>query len=642
MTLVLLFLSGILGLGVLLFGRYTGEKGGTFLLVGGIGISWFMSLKMFHKVVVEKEVNLIEGPIWLKGLMVDWVFLLDSLSVLMLVTILSISLLVHLYSIEYMKGDPHVTRFMSYLSLFTFFMVMLVTGNNFLQMFLGWEGVGLCSYLLINFWFTRKQANKSALKAMVVNRIGDIGLMIAFCLIYSVYKSLDFSVIFLLSPIFKELKISLLGEVYSLNDLIVFFLLLGAVGKSAQLGLHIWLPDAMEGPTPVSALIHAATMVTAGVYLLVRCSILFEFSGGVLYGVGILGGLTSLFAASTGLFQNDLKKVIAYSTCSQLGYMFLACSLSGYDGAMFHLFTHAFFKALLFLGAGGVIHSIGDEQDLRKMGGLVRLLPLTYTGILIGSFSLMGIPFLSGFYSKEWILELAASNSYFYLLGTMGTFLTGFYSVRLIYLAFLSSARNGQLVYQGVHEVPFLMGISYLILIPSSIFIGYLFKDLLVGLGSNYWNHSIYVSYENLLSFEAEFLPFYIKLIPLFFGLSGGIAGYLLYEKINKLEEIYRFLTRKWYLDEISNKLVLFLLSEGYKSMFKGLDRGIFEMYGPTGIVILLKRYSEKIVKLQTGYLYHYIGWISLGVFTILTGILIGGPEGLLVIGVSLLWLRYC
>lgn len=638
---MIFFLSGILGLGVLLFGRFLGEKGGSLVLVGGVGISWLLAVKSFLKCITEKEVKLIEGPVWLKTLMVDWVFLLDSLSVLMLVTILTISFLVHLYSIGYMKGDPHVTRFMSYLSLFTFFMIILVTANNFLQMFLGWEGVGLCSYLLINFWYTRKQANKSALKAMVVNRIGDIGLMIAFCLIYSVYKSLDFSVIFMVSPFLKELEISLLGSIYSYNDLIVFFLLLGAVGKSAQLGLHIWLPDAMEGPTPVSALIHAATMVTAGVYLLVRCSILFEYSPNILYGVGVLGGLTSLFAASTGLFQNDLKKIIAYSTCSQLGYMFLACGLSGYDGAMFHLFTHAFFKALLFLGAGGVIHSIGDEQDLRRMGGLVRLLPLTYAGILIGSFSLMGVPFLSGFYSKEWILELAASKSYFYLLGATGTFLTGFYSIRLIYLAFLSSAKNNMVVYKGVHEVPAVMGFSYLILIPSSIFIGYLFKDLFIGLGSNYWNHSIYVRYENLLSFEAEFLPFYIKVIPLVFGLGGSIMGYFMYEKLGSLGEVYKFLVRKWYLDEISNKGVSFVLSEAYKSMFKGLDRGVFEFYGPTGIVLGLSKYSKEVVKLQTGYLYHYIGGISLGMFMILTLFFLGSGEGLLIIGVSLLWLKY-
>lgn len=639
--MTILFLSGILGLGVLLFGRFFGERGGSLVLVGGIGISWLLAVRFLFKCVTEKEVKLIEGPLWLKNLMVDWVFLLDSLSVLMLVTILSISFLVHLYSIGYMKGDPHLTRFMSYLSLFTFFMIILVTANNFLQMFLGWEGVGLCSYLLINFWYTRKQANKSALKAMVVNRVGDIGLMIAFCLIYSVYKSLDFSVVFMLSPFLKGLEINLLGSIYTYNDLIVFFLLLGAIGKSAQLGLHIWLPDAMEGPTPVSALIHAATMVTAGVYLLVRCSILFEYSPDVLYGVGILGGLTSLFAASTGLFQNDLKKVIAYSTCSQLGYMFLACSLSGYDAAMFHLFTHAFFKALLFLGAGGVIHSIGDEQDLRRMGGLVRLLPLTYAGILIGSFSLMGVPFLSGFYSKEWILELAASKSYLYLLGTMGTFLTGFYSIRLIYLAFLSSAKNNKEVYKGVHEVPVMMGFSYMVLIPCSIFVGYLFKDLLIGLGSNFWDYSIYIRYENLLSFEAEFLPFYIKVIPLVFGLGGSVAGYFFYEKVSSLGEIYRFLVRKWYLDDISNKGVFFVLNEAYKSMFKGLDRGVFEFYGPTGLVVLLSRYSKEVVKLQTGYLYHYIGGIFFGVFMILTAFFLGGVETFLIVGASLLWLRY-
>jgi proton-translocating NADH-quinone oxidoreductase chain L len=399
----------------------------------------------------------------------------------------------------------------------------------------------------------------------------------------------------------------------------------------------MWLPDAMEGPTPVSALIHAATMVTAGVYLVVRCSIIFESSEGILYLVGLLGGLTSLFAASTGLFQNDLKKVIAYSTCSQLGYMFLACGLSGYDAAMFHLFTHAFFKALLFLGAGGVIHSVGDEQDLRRMGGLLRLLPLTYTAILIGSLSLMGMPFLSGFYSKEWILELAASRVYLYMLGVMSAFFTGFYSIRLIYLAFFSSARNNIIVYKKIHEVSTLMGMSYLVLIPSSIFVGYLFKDLLVGLGTNYWNYSIYVNYENQLGFEAEFLPYHIKLVPLFFALTGGITGYFFHKMTG---EVYIFLIRKWYLDEMVNKLVSLVLSEGYKSMFKGLDRGIFEVYGPTGIAKWLGKSSEKVIKLQTGYLYHYIGWILFGLFTIVTIAFLGGAEGIVVVGISLLWLR--
>lgn len=635
--MILFFLSGVVGVTVLVFGRYLGEKGGSVVTVGGILCSWFLAVRQMVHVVVNREVKILEGPFWIKNLLLDWVFLLDSLSVLMMVIILTISLLVHLYSIEYMKGDPHLTRFLGYLSLFTFFMVILVTANNFLQLFVGWEGVGLCSYLLINFWFTRKQANKSALKAMVVNRFGDIGLMISFCLIYNLYKSLDFSVIFLLSGKNQGATLNLLDTVFSYNDLIVFFLVLGAIGKSAQIGLHLWLPDAMEGPTPVSALIHAATMVTAGVYLVVRCSIMFESSAGILYLVGLLGGLTSLFAASTGLFQNDLKKVIAYSTCSQLGYMFLACSLSGYDAAMFHLFTHAFFKALLFLGAGGVIHSVGDEQDLRRMGGLLRLLPLTYTAILIGSLSLMGMPFLSGFYSKELILELAASRVYLYMLGVMSAFFTGFYSIRLIYLVFLSSARNDTIVYKNIHEVSTLMGMSYLVLIPSSIFVGYLFKDLLVGLGTNYWNYSVYVNYENQLGFEAEFLPYYIKLVPLFFGLSGGIAGYLFHKMTG---EVYIFLIRKWYLDEIVNKLVSLVLSEGYKSMFKGLDRGIFEVYGPTGIAKWLGKSSEKAVKLQTGYLYHYIGWILFGLFTIVTIAFLGGAEGILIVGISLLWLR--
>jgi NADH-ubiquinone oxidoreductase chain 5 len=634
---MLIFLSGLAGISVLLFGRKTGERGASYIIVGGTIISWLWSVEMFCRVILEKEVVLLEGPKWITR-MVEWTFLFDSLSVLMLVVILSISLLVQIYSIEYMKGDPHVNRFLSYLSLFTFFMLILVTSNNFLQLFLGWEGVGLCSYLLINFWFTRKQANKSALKAMVVNRIGDVGLMLGFCFIYNLYQTLDFSVIFMLTPKLSETELIILGESYSYMNLISFFLLLGAAGKSAQLGLHLWLPDAMEGPTPVSALIHAATMVTAGVYLLVRCSVILEMSEDILVMVGYLGAITSIFAASTGLFQNDLKKVIAYSTCSQLGYMFLACGISAYDAAMFHLFTHAFFKALLFLGAGGVIHSIGDEQDLRKMGALLNLLPLTYISILIGSLSLMGIPYLSGFYSKEWILELSASRmdmAYLYMLGLVSTGLTGFYSIRLIYLAFISSAKNNFKTYEGVHEVGIKMGLSYVILIPSSIFIGYVFKDLLVGLGSSYWNNSIYIKYENFLSFDGEFLPYDIKLFPLFFGLMGGILGYI-------VPCGYSFLVKKWYLDELSNKMVKGILKEGYVGIFKGLDKGWFELLGPTGIVNLFSQLVKQMKEIQTGYIYHYLGLMSLAIFVGLTFVSLDVIDGILVVGWSIIWLRHC
>jgi len=323
----------------------------------------------------------------------------------MLIVVTLISSLVHLYSTEYMSHDPHLTRFMSYLSLFTFFMLILITANNFLQMFVGWEGVGLSSYLLINFWFTRIQANKSAIKAMLVNRVGDFFILLALFAIYFVFNSLDYDVVFSLVPLMTTYQITIGNFLFSAIDLICLFLFLGAMGKSAQLGLHTWLPDAMEGPTPVSALIHAATMVTAGVFLLARCSFLFEFSPLVLNFIMLIGASTAFFASTTGLFQNDIKKVIAYSTCSQLGYMIFACGLSSYEVGIFHLSNHAFFKALLFLGAGSIIHAVSDEQDMRKMGGLKNLLPFSYSIMLIGSLALVGFPFLTGFYSKDLILE---------------------------------------------------------------------------------------------------------------------------------------------------------------------------------------------------------------------------------------------
>jgi len=341
-----------------------------------------------------------------------------------------------------MEHDPHLPRFMSYLSLFTFFMLILITANNFLQMFVGWEGVGLSSYLLINFWFTRIQANKAAIKAMLVNRIGDFALLLAIFTIYFIFNTLDYDIIFCLVPLAIKYQIWVGGFTFSIIDTICILLFIGCMGKSAQLGLHTWLPDAMEGPTPVSALIHAATMVTAGVFLITRCSFLFEFSTLTLNLIVFIGSTTSFFAATTGLFQNDIKKVIAYSTCSQLGYMIFACGLSSYEVAIFHLSNHAFFKALLFLGAGSIIHSMSDEQDMRRMGGLRKLLPFSYAIMLIGSLALMGFPFLSGFYSKDIILEIASIKytnfgQFSAILGTLSAFCTAFYSIRLLFFSFL-------------------------------------------------------------------------------------------------------------------------------------------------------------------------------------------------------------
>ena len=458
MTLLIVFLPLLGFLSGGLFGQFLG-LGVSITTTVSVFSSFCLSSVLFYDILLTGNSYKVTTGSWIpvEAFDIEWSFYFDSLTCVMLLVVTLISSLVHLYSTEYMSHDPHLTRFMSYLSLFTFFMLILITANNFLQMFVGWEGVGLSSYLLINFWFTRIQANKSAIKAMLVNRVGDFFILLALFSIYYVFNSLDYDVVFSLVPLMTMYKISIGNSLFSAIDIICLFLFLGAMGKSAQLGLHTWLPDAMEGPTPVSALIHAATMVTAGVFLLARCSFLFEFSPLVLNFIMLIGASTAFFASTTGLFQNDIKKVIAYSTCSQLGYMVFACGLSSYEVGIFHLSNHAFFKALLFLGAGSVIHAVSDEQDMRKMGGLKNLLPFSYSIMLIGSLALVGFPFLTGFYSKDTILEVAYAKysvwgHFCYYLGTFAAFFTAFYSTRLLFLVFLSEPNGSRKVLATAHE----------------------------------------------------------------------------------------------------------------------------------------------------------------------------------------------
>ena len=403
MYLLIIFLSIIGSSFAGLFGRHLGSWGSAFITTSCLVVSFLLSFFAFYEVGLFGSPVYIKLTTWISSevLHIDWGFMFDSLTVSMCVIVTFISSLVHLYSIEYMSHDPHLPRFMSYLSLFTFFMLILVTADNYVQMFVGWEGVGLASYLLINFWYTRIQANKAAIKAMVMNRIGDFCLLMGMLLIFINYKSIDYASVAVLTPVLKDKTMNFLNLNLHLLSVIGVFLFFGAVGKSAQLGLHTWLPDAMEGPTPVSALIHAATMVTAGVFLIARSSFIYEYINNILELITVFGALTAFFAATTGLVQNDLKRVIAYSTCSQLGYMVFACGLSNYSVGFFHLSNHAFFKALLFLSAGSVIHAVNDEQDMRKMGGLKNLVPFTYSMIVIGSLALIGFPFLTGFYSKD-------------------------------------------------------------------------------------------------------------------------------------------------------------------------------------------------------------------------------------------------
>lgn len=624
MYILLVFLS-LIGFCITgLFGRFIGPKGAAIITTSCLTLSFLLSLFAFYEVGLMGSPVYIRLATWVSSevLLVNWGFLFDGLTVVMCIVVTSISSLVHLYSIEYMSHDPHLSRFMSYLSLFTFFMLILVTADNFIQMFLGWEGVGLSSYLLINFWFTRVQANKAAIKAMVMNRIGDFSLIIGILILFVNFKSVDYSTISALAPLFKNETINFLNIEFNILSLICVFIFLGAVGKSAQLGLHTWLPDAMEGPTPVSALIHAATMVTAGVFLIIRTSFIYEFAPHILEFVAILGACTAFFASSVGLLQNDLKRVIAYSTCSQLGYMVFSCGLSDYAVGVFHLANHAFFKALLFLGAGAVIHAVNDEQDMRKMGGLKNLVPFTYSAMSIGSLALIGFPFLAGFYSKDMILELAYGKfttvSHFsYFLGTFGAFLTAFYSTRLVCLTFLVKPNGYRSVIGFAKETFSYISIALGILVIPSIFVGFYTKDMIVGVGSNFFANSIYNNSSTLHVFDAEFIDFFYKILPVTLSLCGAGLSFFLYNfygstlfaiKTTTLgRKVYNFLNKKWFFDKIYNECIgQFFFKFGYSVSYKSIDRGAFEILGPTGLSFAALKATSQLHKAQTGSLYHY------------------------------------
>lgn len=613
-------------------GRLFGNKGSQIITTTSLFLSALLSLAIFYEVGLSGSPCYITGFTWINSglLNLNYGFYFDSLTSIMLIVITVIATLVSLYSMEYMAHDPHTSRFFTYLSIFTFTMLVLVTASNYLQLFIGWEGVGVSSYLLINFWFTRIQANKSAIKAMIVNRIGDFGLILGMIATYYVFKSIDFSVVFASAYYVFDMKMLFFNIEVDAITLIALLLFIGAVGKSAQIGLHTWLPDAMEGPTPVSALIHAATMVTAGVFLIIRSSPLLEFTSNTLMIITIVGAITAFFAATTGVAQNDLKRVIAYSTCSQLGYMVFACGLSSYSVSLFHLMNHAFFKALLFLSAGSVIHAVADEQDMRKMGGLLKLLPFTYISILIGSLSLMGLPFLTGFYSKDVILELAFADykihsSFSYWLGAVSAMFTAFYSFRLIYLTFFNKTNAFKTVISHAHDAPFIMAIPLFLLGFGSIFVGYLMKDMIIGMGTSYWGNAVFTLPDNLLILQSEFMPASIKLIPVILSILGAITAYYLYMISYKLLyqlsissfgiAFYTLMNKKYYIDNIYNEFIVKpLMSFGYNISFKLFDRGYIEIFGPTGIARSILNLSSRFTKLQSGYIYHYAFIIFIGV----------------------------
>nr|QJS34679.1 NADH dehydrogenase subunit 5 [Tylopathes sp. n. NB-2020] len=586
-----------------LFGRKIGEKGAGVLTSGCLIISLSWSTLIFYETTLNSSTTYIKLWRWLDSDLLTTYFGLqfDSLTATMLLVVTMVSTLVHVFSTAYMCGDPHLPRFMSYLSLFTFLMIVLVTSDNYPQLFIGWEGVGLCSYLLINFWLTRIEANKAAIKAMLVNRVGDIGLVLAMFAIWGQFGALDFSSTFNLAPTLTP----------SNNiTLICLLLFIGAVGKSAQLGLHTWLPDAMEGPTPVSALIHAATMVTAGVFLLIRSSPLLEQAPLALMVVTIIGSLTAFMAATVGLVQNDLKKVIAYSTCSQLGYMVVACGLSHYSISLFHLMNHAFFKALLFLSAGSVIHALADEQDMRKMGGLMQSIPFTYTMMAIGSLSLMGFPYLTGFYSKDLILELAYDQHYLafaHWLGVFSALLTAFYSIRLVYLTFISDTNTRKEVFIHAHEGSWNLTLPLLLLALGSLFVGYLTKEVI-------W------------SFQATLppiIPISIKLMPVVFSLLGATLAIVLYHYsaytfsalVSPISlASYTFLYSAWQFNYIINHfLVKSVWWTGHLITYRTLDRGVLELIGPKGLSNFMIKLTQGISNIQSGLVFNYALVILIG-----------------------------
>ena len=618
------------------FGKLIGDRSSEIITSLLVSISAIFSVLVLYEVVVNQHQENIIIATWISSgsLEVNWSMKIDSLSAVMLVVVTSVSALVHIYSIGYMSHDPHKPRFMAYLSLFTFAMLMLVTADNFIQLFFGWEGVGLCSYFLIGFWFKKESANKAAIKAFVVNRVGDFGFALGIFLIFYLFGTVNYTEVFAEIPNITDKNLVFLGITFNAVDLICLLLFIGAMGKSAQILLHTWLPDAMEGPTPVSALIHAATMVTAGVFLVVRCSPIYEYSDLALNIITIVGMSTAFFAATVALVQNDIKKIIAYSTCSQLGYMFFATGVGAYNVAMFHLFTHAFFKALLFLGSGSVIHAFKDEQNINNMGGVWKKLPYTYSLMIIGTLALTGFPFLSGFYSKDAIIEFAylrgnTTGYYAAGIGIFTAFLTSIYSWRLIFKTFHGEYNNKEIKIDETHESPIVMLIPLVLLSIGAIFAGFLFKELFIGYEglNNFWRDSIFF----LKPLSTDHPPlWFLLLTPTLVILSIPLAYYLFLKNRNLPERLasinkplYQFLLNKWYFDELYD--VLFVKPSKKLGLFlwKFFDLKIIDGFGPDGISSMIKKFSVKANKFQSGYIYQYAFVMLLGFSALLTFLIV-------------------
>ncbi|MGD9738651.1 MAG: NADH-quinone oxidoreductase subunit L [Bauldia sp.] len=636
-------------------GRRPAELITTGLLVISAVLSW---VAFFQVAMNDFELQQITVLSWIHSgsLIADWTIRVDTLTAVMLVVVTTVSSLVHLYSIGYMSHDPHQPRFMAYLSLFTFAMLALVTADNLVQLFFGWEGVGLASYLLIGFWYKRPSANAAAIKAFVVNRVGDFGFALGIFAIFFLFDSVSFETVFSSVDEVAGQTIFFLGMELDALNVVAFLLFIGAMGKSAQFLLHTWLPDAMEGPTPVSALIHAATMVTAGVFLVARMSPIFEFAPHAMVFVTFIGATTAFFAATVGLVQNDIKRVIAYSTCSQLGYMFVALGVGAYPVAIFHLFTHAFFKALLFLGAGSVIHAVGGEQDMRKMGGLWRKIPLTYAMMLIGTLALTGFPLTAGYFSKDAIVEVAAAGAglgavveegathalpiinsmagYAFILTVVAAIFTSFYSWRLVFMTFHGRFRGPHHVLDHAHESPPVMTVPLMILAVGALFAGLVFADSFIGDHAleEFWQGSIFNAAANHIMHDFHYVESWIPWAPTFamaLGLIFAIWFYLMRPQIPvRLAEdqpvAYRFLLNKWYFDEIYDTIFVRPTQWLAKFLWKKGDGWLIDGFGPDGISARVQGVTRSVVRLQSGYIYHYAFAMLIGAALLITWMLFG------------------
>ena len=621
------------------FPRAIGDRGAQLVTCGALLLSAVLSLFVFRDILAADGARIIPLATWIVagGVDVVWSIRLDTLSGVMICTVTIVSSMVHVYSIGYMAEDPSIPRFMAYMSLFTFFMLALVTANDFVQLFFGWEGVGLMSYLLVGFWYDRPAANAAAIKAFLVNRVGDFGFSLGIFSIFVIFGALDFPSVFAKAPSVVGTTIDFLGWRVDSLTLACILLFIGAMGKSAQIPLHTWLPDAMEGPTPVSALIHAATMVTAGVFMVARLSPLFEYAPTAIGVVGVIGGTTCIFAASIGMAQNDIKKVVAYSTCSQLGYMFIGCGVSAYAAGIFHLFTHAFFKGLLFLCCGAVIHAMGGEQDMRRMGGLWRKTPVTYVTMWIGALSLSAIGIwgvgFSGYFSKDTILEAAwasgtAVGRYGWVLGTLTAFMTAFYISRVMFMTFHGESRADEETLHHAHDAPWVMLIPLIVLaIGATLFGGLGYSHFVGAQHVGFWKSSILVlpQYNSLGALEG--VPLAVRYLPLIMALAGIGIAYVFYVVAPRLpvrlaaqfRAIYLFVLNKWYFDELYDWVFVrtaFVLGDG---LWKSGDGTVIDGLGPDGVSALTRDLARQASRLQTGYVYHYAFAMMIGLVAFVT-----------------------